>query len=147
MNNPPGKRRRPGWEGASRAALPPEAATGVITPGGLAQGEIRSLGRGLGHWLGAVRGPTKMKRLEGKQSSKISKAGAFPSVGIFAPAPCGSRHLVCSGLGGKMQSVLWVCVRLPVEQVNISALIRLAFPQKKGEVFQRCVDAMLRDMV
>lgn len=41
---------------------------------------------GVGAVARAVRGLTKMKRLEEKQSSRISKAGAFPGVCIFTLA-------------------------------------------------------------
>lgn len=60
---------------------------------------------GAGAMAKAVRGLMKMKCSEGKQSSRISKAGSFPGVCIFALAPCGSRHLVCSSISGKLQMV------------------------------------------
>lgn len=99
-------------------ALAPQAATGVLAIHSLALGKIQSVQQELEMKLGLM----NRKCLEGKQSSRISKAGVFLSICIFSLTWCGNRHCLCSGLCGEVESVLCVCKCLPMKEVNAPVL-------------------------
>lgn len=68
------------WNGSLLVALAPQAAAGVIAPHSLQNSRCAA---GIGDEVGQWGGWWRRKCLEGKQSSRISKAGGFLSICMF----------------------------------------------------------------